>query len=123
MIVKDCPSDHTDGKMTILNMKAWTQEDGSLSWIHYKKPLANQQLAILMSALPVKVKRETNVEEGVTILRNITSDLTSDVKTKHLLSFLSSSSYRNSVRSGTSSLPGTVCNNKVLLCKTKYIAS
>ena len=40
----DLPSAHPDGKLPILDMKVWMNEDGVLLHEHYEKPMSSKQV-------------------------------------------------------------------------------
>jgi hypothetical protein len=72
---EDYPSNHTDGKMPILDLECWMENDGIIRFQHYEKPMANKQVLSAKSALPMKQKRNIHINECVRRLRNCDPDM------------------------------------------------
>ena len=67
----DFPSNHSDGKLPILDLKCWIGSDDQLWFQHYEKPMASRVVLPAMSALPMKQKRNIHVNECIRRLRNL----------------------------------------------------
>jgi hypothetical protein len=63
-LVEDFPSNHPDGKMPVLDLKVWMDENGRVAYKFFRKPMANVRTTIKVSAFPNKVKRMTHIQEG-----------------------------------------------------------
>ena len=72
---EDCPSNHNDGKMPILDLECWMDDEGIVRFQHYEKPMANKQVLSAKSALPIKQKRNIHINEYVNRLRNCDLDM------------------------------------------------
>ena len=83
-MVEDCPSKNPGGEMPVLDLQCWVDPDGFLRWEHFRKPMANIQVPLAVSALPDKIKRTSHSQEGVRILRNCCVELEWSEKAKHL---------------------------------------
>ena len=60
----DCPSQHQDGKLPILDIQVWV-EDGKVRHTFYRKECASVQTILQASALSAGVKRATLFSEGM----------------------------------------------------------
>ena len=96
----DCPSNNNNGKMALLNTEVWV-EGTKVRYEHFRKEMANHLLMLEISAMPSKVKRATLTQEVITIMRNISKELPSEITTKHLSNFcrrLRASGYNENYR-------------------------
>ena len=66
----DCPSANMNGKMPLLNLQVWV-EDNKVLYENYRKPVANELLMLEMSAMPAGMKRTVLTQEVIRIRRNI----------------------------------------------------
>ena len=66
----DMPSKNDDGKLPILDMKVWTNEDGDIIFQHYEKPMSSRAILHAKSAHPSGCKRSVHVQEIVRRLLN-----------------------------------------------------
>ena len=82
----DCPSNNSNGKMSMLNTEVWV-ENNVVWYEHFRKAVANPLLMLEISAMPSRIKRATLTQEVITILRNIRPGLPEEVTTKHLNNF------------------------------------
>ena len=83
----DCPAEHEDNKLPILDIKVWLQEREGRKYIiheHYMKPVASMALVNARSTLTWKSKRIILVQQAIRILRNCSEDLSWETKKKHL---------------------------------------
>jgi hypothetical protein len=67
---EDTPSNHTDSKIPILDLKCWIGADGQIWFHHYEKPMASKMVLPARSALPMTQKRNIHINECVRRLRN-----------------------------------------------------
>ena len=73
---EDYPSNHTDGKMPILDLECWMDDEEEIvRFQHYEKPMANKQVLSAKSALPIKQKRNIHINECVRRLRHCDLDM------------------------------------------------
>ena len=70
----DCPSNHSDGWMPVLDVKVRIRER-EVQFAHYRKPMCDSRLILARSAHSRKTKRLTAVNEGLRILRNTSKSL------------------------------------------------
>ena len=59
----DWPCNNSDGKLPILDMKVWTDEKGTILYIHYEKPMASKTVLHSESAHPQHCKTSVHVQE------------------------------------------------------------
>ena len=72
VMVEDCPSNHKNGMMPVLDLQVWIDpENNKIRWQHYRKPVSNPLLTLKISALPDKIKRCTHAQEGIRIFEKI----------------------------------------------------
>ena len=84
-LTSDCPSENQSSKMPVLDLACWiSEEDGTLNWTHYRKPMANFNVMMEFSAMPLKVKRTSLTQEVIRILRNCRKELPWEEKAEHL---------------------------------------
>ena len=79
---EDIPSNHTDSKIPILDLKCWIGADGQIWFHHYEKPMASRMVLPVRSALPMNQKRNIHVNECVRRLRNCKPEMEWEMKTK-----------------------------------------
>ena len=72
---EDVPSNHSDQKLPILDLKVWIQEGNKLYYQFYRKPMAQWLLMPAMSAMPRNIKRTALTQYGLRILRNTKPEL------------------------------------------------
>ena len=84
VMVEDFPSKHQGGKMPVLDLQCWVEENGYLRWEHYSKPMSNPLLPLNISALPARMRRTTQIQEGMKIMRNWHQDLDWSIVAEHL---------------------------------------
>ena len=101
----DYPSKHDDGKMPLLDVKVWLQEqdyrdkeynrDTSINeqervrkkeirYEHYRKSMASKMTVHARSAIPTSQKRNILTQEVIRILKNCSQELPWQVKADHL---------------------------------------
>ena len=69
------PSGREEGKIPILDLKCWLDEEGIIRFEHYEKLMASKLLLSANSALPKKQKRNIHINECVRRLQNCSPDL------------------------------------------------
>ena len=67
---EDYPSNHSDGKLPILDLKCSIDDEMLVKFEHYEKPTASKLVLSARSALPMKQKRNIHINECVRRLRN-----------------------------------------------------
>ena len=83
----DCPSNHQDRKLPILDLKVWLQEtNGRQKIMHefYQKEVSSVAVISARSTLPWKTKRTILVQDTIRILRNCHKDLPWEETARHL---------------------------------------
>ena len=83
----DCPSNHNDNKLPILDLKVWLEERNGKHFImheFYQKEVSSMAIINARSALAWKTKRTILVQETLRILRNCNKDLPWENTAKHL---------------------------------------
>ena len=83
----DCPENHEDKKLPILDLKVWLKQRNDRKFImheYYMKPVSSIALIDARSTLPWKSKRTILVQQAIRILRNCSEDLPWEIKKKHL---------------------------------------
>ena len=89
----DCPSQHDDQKMPVLDLKVWTsliafqenrEPEMKILHEHYHKEVASKSVVNARSALPWKTKRTIHTQEVIRILRNCSRHLPANVARKHI---------------------------------------
>ena len=68
---EDSPSAHSNGRLPILDMEFWV-EDNFILHQFYKKPMATRKVTLARSALSSAQKRSILVQEGLRRLANYT---------------------------------------------------
>ena len=74
-MTEDCPGLNPDGKLPILDLKVWTNEDGKILHEFYRKEMASRHLMLARSAMPEKMKRVSLTQEALRILRNTSTEV------------------------------------------------
>ena len=82
----DCPSMHKDGLMPILDLKVRI-EGNKVIYRYYRKDMANFLVLMARSAMPMKMKRVSLVQEVVRIQRNTSKYEKEEVKKNSLSEF------------------------------------
>ena len=65
---EDHPSKNSNGKLAILDMEVWINEENFVVYQHYEKPMANRNVLNAKSAQSDKCKRSVNVNKVVRII-------------------------------------------------------
>ena len=71
----DTPSRNSDGKLPILEMKVWTDENGILLYQHYEKPVSSKTVMHSQSAHSSMCKRGVHTQEVLRRLLNCSQSL------------------------------------------------
>ena len=66
----DMPSKNRDGKLPILDMKVWMNDEGEVMFQHYEKPMSSKAVLHGESAHPSACKRSVHVQEIIRRLLN-----------------------------------------------------
>ena len=87
VVETDCPSNHADNKLPILDLKVWLEKiDGKRIVVHefYQKEVSSKATIHARSTLPWKTKHTILVQQSVRILRNCSKNLPWTEVTAHL---------------------------------------
>ena len=79
----DCPSLKLSGKMPLLDLQVWV-DNNKLWYEHFRKPMANPLLMMSISAMPDIIKRTALTQEVVRTRRNTHPDLPWSTTVRHL---------------------------------------
>ena len=72
---EDYPGRNSDGKLPILDMKVWIDEEHFVVFQHFEKQMANRQILQSQSAQSDKCKRSVHVNELVRRILNTSARL------------------------------------------------
>ena len=78
-MVEDVPSNHSNGKLPILDTMMWI-EDGQVRHSHYSKPMSSLEVVMAKSSMTISCKMNILVKEGGRRLRNHSLKTNWDVK-------------------------------------------
>jgi hypothetical protein len=67
---EDVVQNHESRKIPVLDLACWVDEEAVIHHIHYRKPMASQQVVANSSAIPGRAKRNILEEEAMRRLRN-----------------------------------------------------
>ena len=76
----DCPSNHVERKVSVLDLQLYVGDDGLVKHEFYEKPCASKFAIPSQSAHSKRIKMSVIVEEGLRRLRNCSRGLESDVR-------------------------------------------
>ena len=83
----DCPENHEDRKMPILDLKVWLEVRNERKFImheYYMKQVSSKAVIDARSTIPWKTKRTILVQQTIRILRNCSEELPWNTKKEHL---------------------------------------
>ena len=80
----DVPSAHTNGRLPILDMEVWMDEQEGITFSFYSKPMASKDVMLATSAFPLKTKKNILLEEASRRLRSCSPHIPWPDKAKHL---------------------------------------
>ena len=83
----DCPSNHQSGKVPVLDLQLYVEEDGLVKHEFYEKPCANKFVIPAQSAHSKKMRMSLLVEEGLRRLRNSSRGLDGEVRRRVMTSW------------------------------------
>ena len=83
----DAPSNYSDNKIPMLDIKIWTDDNRQLWWEFFKKEMANKMTVHRRSALSYKEKAQTILNECLRRLRNTHYDLPDTIRHQHLTEY------------------------------------
>ena len=92
----DCPSNHDDNKLPILDLKVWLEEKNGKHFImheFYQKEVSSMAVINARSTLPWKNKRTILVQETLRVLRNCSRDLPWEVTSGHITTMMARMQY------------------------------
>ena len=84
----DFPSNHSDGKMPVLDLKVRLNPQNEIQFEFYEKPTSNEKIVLASSALSWAQKRNICTQEALRRLRNTSPNLGSEVQNFHLTQFM-----------------------------------
>ena len=87
MLETDCPSNHPDNRLPILDIKVWLQEANrkrKVMLAYYQKEMSSVATIIVRSTLPWKSKRTTVTQDTLRIMRNCHQNLPWEETAGHL---------------------------------------
>ena len=87
-LTSDIPSNHTDGKLPVLDLKVKLGLQNQIDFEFYEKKTKNSRVILASSALPWRQKETILVNEAVRRLRNTTPRLGSETQNFHLNVFM-----------------------------------
>ena len=87
-LTSDIPSNHTDGKLPVLDLKVKLGLKNQIDFEFYEKKTKNSRVILASSALPWLQKETILVNEAVRRLRNTTPQLGSETQNFHLNVFM-----------------------------------
>ena len=87
-LTSDIPSNHTDGKLPVLDLKVKLGLKNQIDFQFYEKKTKNSRVILASSALPWLQKETILVNEAVRRLRNTTPQLGSETQNFHLNVFM-----------------------------------
>ena len=87
-LTSDIPSNHTDGKLPVLDLKVKLGLKNQIDFEFYEKKTKNSRVILASSALPWRQKETILVNEAVRRLRNTTPQLGSETQNFHLNVFM-----------------------------------
>ena len=82
----DVPENHSDGKMPVLDLKIWV-ENNKIYYTFYKKDVSSKFIVLKRSALSESIKKETCFMEAVRRILNVSSELPWEETVSHLNRF------------------------------------
>ena len=87
-MVEDSPSDHTNGRLPILDMECWVNRDNNtLMHTFYQKTMASKVITSARSALQASTKKSIILAEGNRRLLNCSPSLPWTEKAAHLTTY------------------------------------
>lgn len=89
---EECPSNHPDGRMPILDLEVWV-EKRKIHHQFFKKPMAGRKVVQARSAFSTSKKRSILLEEGMRRVRNCSPELPWSKKVYFLNKFSSDLKY------------------------------
>ena len=80
----DFPSNHTDGKVPIIDVKVWVDDGRKLMYEYYAKDVSSKSVLNAKSALAWSTKRTILTQEVLRVLLNCSPDLGVERTVKHV---------------------------------------
>ena len=84
----DCPSEHNNGWMPLLDLAVRKAEDNSIDYIYYEKPSSSKFLMMKQSAMPFRTKVSCLTQEVRRRLKNTRARMPWEVKASILTKML-----------------------------------
>ena len=80
-VTVDFPTNHPDGKMPLLDLKVWVDHESNIIYHeHYRKPVSYRGIIWYESGIPMKMKSNIILNDGLRRLTNCSPDLDIDKK-------------------------------------------
>ena len=92
----DYPSNNTDGKVPMLNVKMWIEDINArrqIMYEHYEKPMSTKAVINARSALPMQTKRTVLSQEMLNILLHCSDQLPWESVCTHINKFMKKLQY------------------------------
>ena len=89
----DCPSNHDNGKMPILDMLIWVSEDNTILHEFYMKGVSSRYTVHARSAMAIGTKRQILTQDALRILLNCSKTLPWEEKAHHLEEYVARLQY------------------------------
>ena len=87
----DCPGEHEDSKMPLLDLKVWVHREEEMNqqirFEFYRKPMASRAVMLVRSAMPSRVKRASLTQEALRILKNCSTGIPWERRAEFLTDF------------------------------------
>ena len=80
----DYPTNHEDGKVPILDLKIWVNDEGVVLYEHYMKPISSRFTVHERSAITMSTKRQILTQDALRVLLNCSESLPWLERIKHL---------------------------------------
>ena len=80
----DYPTNHEDGKVPILDLKIWVNEEGVILHEHYMKPISSKFTVHERTAITMSTKRQILTQDALRVLLNCSEEMPWTEKVIHL---------------------------------------
>ena len=88
VMTTDVPSNHPDGKLPVLDMKVWLDDENKIFFQFYEKIMKNRKVISRSSAMPMKMKMTVLTQEVFRRLHNTKEDVPEETKVDILNRFM-----------------------------------
>ena len=84
----DCPENHSDRKVPILDIKVWVNNKGIIMHEYYSKPVSSKSVVDARSAMPWKTKRTVLTQDLLRVILRCSPELEWEEKKKHIEEYI-----------------------------------